>query len=78
MEIIKRHTLSEIRSILNGINKGINKVNKEEDYMPQLEEKNQDAHTEWQEKRGQDYKDDLRRIWDTSKAPNIHLIGITE
>ena len=29
-------------------------------------------------KKCQDYKDDLRRIWDTIKAPNIHLIGISE
>ena len=40
-----KNTLSEMRSILNGINKGINKVNKEEDQMPYLEDRkaNQDT-----------------------------------
>ena len=43
VEIIKgnqaemKNTLSEMRSILSGINKGRSKVNKEEDQMPYLE-----------------------------------------
>ena len=67
-------TLSEMRSILNGINKGINKVNKEEDHMPCLE----DGKAKGTQAECQDYKDDLRRIWDTIKGPNICLIGVTE
>ena len=53
-----KNTLSEMRSILNGINKGINKVNKEEDQMPYLEDRtaNQGTQLDWQEKRCQDYK----------------------
>ena len=58
VEIIKgnqseMNTLSEMRNILNGINKGINKVNKEEDQMPYLEYRkaNQDTQSEWQEKK---------------------------
>ena len=44
------NTLSEMRSILNGINK----VNKEKDQMPYREDRkvNQDTQSEWQEKRG--------------------------
>ena len=38
---------------------------------------NQDTQSEWQEKRCQDYKNNLRRIWDTIKGPNI-LITVTE
>ena len=34
-----KNTLSEMRSILNGINKGINKVNKEKDKMPYLKDR---------------------------------------
>ena len=56
MEIIKgnqsemKNTLSEMRSIFNGINKGINKVNKEKDQMPYLEDKKaKDMQSEWQE-----------------------------
>ena len=53
MEIINgnqsemKNTLSEMRSIVNGINKGINKVNKEEDHMPYLEYRtaNQDTQS---------------------------------
>ena len=62
------NTLSEMRSILNGINKGINKVNKREDQMPYLEDrkaedrKAKDTQSERQEKRCQDYKNNLRRI----------------
>ena len=80
MEIINgnqsdmKNTLFEI-SILNGINK----VNKEEDQMPYLEDrKAKDTQSEWQEIRCQDYKDNLRSIWDTIKGPNIRLIGISE
>ena len=42
-----KNILSEMRSILNGINKGINKVNKEEDHMPYLEYRtaNQDTQS---------------------------------
>ena len=85
MEILKgnqsemKNTVSETRSVLNGMNKGINRVNKEEDQMPYLEDgKAKDTQSECQEKRCQDYKNNLRRIWDTIKAPNIHLIGVTE
>ena len=48
--------------------------------MPYLEDRtaNQDTQSEWQEKRCQDYKDDLRRIWDTIKALQIHLIGVSK
>ena len=43
------NTLSEMRSILNGINKGINKVNKEEAQMIYSEDgkANQDTQSEW-------------------------------
>ena len=60
--------------------KGINKISKEEDQMLYLEDRkaNQDVQSEWQEKRCQDYKNNLRRIWDTIKAPNICLIGVSE
>ena len=61
-----KNTLSEMRSILNGTNKGIYKVNKKEDQMPYLEdERAKDMQSEWQEIRYQDYKNKLRRIWDT-------------
>ena len=65
MEIIKgnqsevKNTLSEMRSIF----KGINKVNKEKDQMPYLEDgKAKNTQSEWQEIRCQDYKNNLRRI----------------
>ena len=51
MEIIKgnqcemEHSRSEMRSTLNGMNEGINKVNKEEDHMPYLEDKKADQDT---------------------------------
>ena len=74
MEIIKgnqsvmKNTLSEMRSILNGINK----VDKEKDQIPYLkDEKAKDTQSEWQEMRCQDYKNNLRSIWDTIKGPNI-------
>ena len=58
LEIIKgnqseiKNTLSEMRSVLNGINK----VNKEEDQMTYKEDgKAKDTQSEWQEKRNQDY-----------------------
>ena len=52
-----KNTLSQMRRILNGINKGINKVNKEKDQMPYLEdEKAKDTQAEWQETRCQNYK----------------------
>ena len=74
-----KNTFSEIRSILNGVNKGINKVNKEKYQMPYLENgEAKDTQAEWQEIRCQDYKNNLRSIWDTIKGPNIHLIGIPE
>ena len=49
-----KNTLSEMRSILNGINK----VNKDEDHMPYVEDwkATQNTQTGRQEK-GQDYKD---------------------
>ena len=84
MEIIKRNQFemkntSEMRRVLNGINKGINKVNKEEDQMTYLEDrKAKDTQLEWQEKRSQVYKNNLRSIWDTIKGQNICLIGILE
>ena len=70
MKIIKRNqsemenTLSEMRSILNAINKGLNKVNKEEDQMLYLEDRKANHYTqsEWQGKRCQDYKNNLKRI----------------
>ena len=59
--------------------KRINKVNKEDYQMTYIENgKAKDIQSEWQEKRCQDYKNNLRRIWDTIKAPNIHLISITD
>ena len=74
MEIIKgnqyemKNTLSEMISILNGINR----VNKERDQMPYLEDgKAQDIQSEWQDKRYQDYKNNLRSIWDTIKGSNL-------
>ena len=63
MDIIKgnqfkmKNTLLEMRSILNGINKGINKVNKEKNHISYLEDgKAKDAQSEWQEIRCQDFK----------------------
>ena len=55
-----KNTRSEMKSMLNGINK----VNKEGDQMPYLEDRKakQDTQSEWQEKRRQDYKNNLRRI----------------
>ena len=77
MQIIKgnqsemKNTLSEMRSMVNGINK----MNKEKD----LEDgKAKDKQSEWQEIRCQDYKNNLRSIQDTIKGPNIHLIGVRE
>ena len=68
-----------MRNILNGINKGINKVNKEEDQMPYLEDwKAKDTQSEWQEIWCQDNKNDLRSIWDTIKHQNIRLTGVSE
>ena len=71
LEIIKgnqseiKNTLSEMRSVLNGINK----VNKEEDQMTYKEDgKAKDTQSEWQEKRSQDYKNNLRSLWDTIKG----------
>ena len=47
--------------------------------MPYLEDgKAKDTQSEWQEIRCQDYKNNLRSIWDTIKGPNVHLIGVTE
>ena len=47
--------------------------------MPYLENGNaKDTQSEWQEIRCQEYKNNLRSIWDTIKGPNIHLIGVTE
>ena len=70
MEIIKwnqseiKNTLSEIRSILSGINK----VNKEEDQMTYIEDgKAKGTQSEWQEKRSQDYNNNLRSLWDKIK-----------
>nr|KAF6465970.1 hypothetical protein HJG63_011313 [Rousettus aegyptiacus] len=81
MEIIKRNKsemkniLSEMRSILNGINK----VNKEKDQMPYLEDrKAKDTQLEWQEVRCQNYKNNLRNTWDAIKGLNMHLIGVIE
>ena len=69
MEIINgnqsemKNTLSEMRSIVNGLNKGINRVNKEKDQMPYLEDgKAKDTQSEWQEIRCQEYKNNLRCI----------------
>ena len=47
--------------------------------MPYLEDgKAKDTQSEWQEIRCQDYKNNLRRIWDTIKGPNIRLSGVSE
>ena len=71
--------MSEMRSILNGINKGINKVKKGKDQMLYLEdEKAKDMQSERQEIRCQDYTNNLRSTWDTIKGPNICPIHITE
>ena len=72
-----KNTSSDMRSILSGINKR----NKEEDQMPYLEDKkaNQNTQSEWQEKRFQDYKNNLKLLFkEAIKAPNICLIGVTE
>ena len=78
-EIIKRNQsemkniLSEMKSILNVRNR----VNKEEDQMTYIEDtKAKDTQSEWQEKRSQDYNNNLRSLWDTIKWKNIHVIGI--
>ena len=81
MEIIKwnqseiKNTLSEIRSILSGINK----VNKEEDQMTYIEDgKAKDTQSEWQEKRSQDYNNNLRSLQNTIKCKNICVIVVPE
>ena len=81
MEIIKgnwsemKNTLSDMRSILNEINK----VSKEKGQISYLEDrKTKDTQSDWQEIKCQDYKNNLRKIWDTTKGSNIHLIGETE
>ena len=64
---------------LNGINKGINKVNKEENQMPYLgDRKFKDTQSEWQEKRSQDYNNNLRSLRDTIKGKSICVIGVPE
>ena len=69
-----KNTLSEMRSILNEINNGINKVNKEEDQMTYIEGgKAKDSQSEWQEKRSQDYKNNLRSLFDTVSYTHLTL-----
>ena len=47
--------------------------------MPHLkDEKAKDTQSEGQKIRCKDYKNNLRRIWGTTKDPNICLIGVTE
>ena len=70
-----KNTLSEIRSIWNGINR----VNKEEDRTTDIEdEEAKDTQSEWQEKRSQDYNNNLRSLWGTIKGKNIHVIEVPE
>ena len=74
-----KNILSKMRSVSNGINKGINKANTEKDQMTSLEDgKAKATQSQRQEKRCQDYKSSLRSLWDTIKGPNIHLIGVPE
>ena len=71
MEIIKGNQ-SEMKntSEMRGILYGINRVNKEEDQITYIEDgKPKDPQSEWQEMRSQDYKNNLRRIWDTIRYP---------
>ena len=57
--------------------KGINRVEEEEDRTTNIEDrKAKDIESEWQEKRSQDYNDNLRRLWDKIKCKNIHVIGV--
>ena len=63
-----KNTLSEIRSILNGI-----------DQMTYIEEgKAKEIPSELQEKRRQDYSNNLKSLSDTIKGKNIHVVGLSE
>ena len=54
-------------------------MNKEEDQMPYLEDgKTKDTQSEQQGIRCQNFKNNLRWIWDTIKGPNIRLISVTD
>ena len=80
MEIIKRNQ-SEMKNALSemSIFNEINKVNKEKDQMTYLENgKAKDIQSEWQEKRCQDYKNNLRSICDIIKGPDSCLISVPE
>ena len=70
-----KNTLSEMKSMLNGING----VNKEEDWTTDIEDgEAKDTQSECKKKRIQDYNNNLRRLWDTIKCKNIWVIGILE
>ena len=54
-------------------------MNKEKDQMSYLEYgKAKDTQSEWQEKRSQDYNNNLRSLWNTIKCENIYVIGVHE
>ena len=70
-----KNTLPEMKSILNGINR----VDKEEDQTTDIEDGEvRYTQSEQQEKRSQDYNDNLRSLWNTTKCKNIFVIGVSE
>ena len=80
MEIIKGNQ-SEMENTLfeKSILEGINRVDKEEDQTTKIENgEAKDTLSEWQEKRSQNYNNNLRSLWDEITCKNICVIGIPE
>ena len=61
-----------MRSILNGINR----ANKKDRTTYKEDGKAKDTQSEWQEKRSQNYNNNLRSLWDTSRCKNSCVIGV--
>ena len=52
-------------------------MDKEEDQTTNIEDgEAEDTQSEWQEKRSQEYNNNLRKLWDTIKCKNIHVIVV--
>ena len=70
-----KNTLSEMKSILEGIRR----VEEKEDRNTDIEDgEAKDTQPEQQEKNNQEYNNNLRSLWDKIKDNNIHVIGIPE
>ena len=93
MEIIKgnqlemKNTLSEMKSILEGINR----VDEKEDWTTNIEDgEGKDTQPKWQEKgkprtlnqngkkkRSQDYNNNLRSLWNKIKCKNVCVLAVS-